>query len=106
MDTAQSAKCVAAVSQLSQNMIMTVSWRKPRSVYPKIKSARRQTKEATMAEWNRNGFSARLRRLPGQLLLALVNATVILVIVATILVLVAVNRINHFAENIVSTMTG
>jgi hypothetical protein len=58
-----------------------------------------------MAEWNRNGFSARLRRLPGQLLLALVNATVVLAIVAAILVLVTVSRINHFAENIVSTMT-
>jgi septal ring factor EnvC (AmiA/AmiB activator) len=58
-----------------------------------------------MAEWDRNGLSARLRRLPGQLLLALVNAAVILVIAAAVLVLVAVNRINHFAENIASTMT-
>src|SRR5215208_443239 len=58
-----------------------------------------------MAEWDRNGLSARLRRLPGQLLLALVNATVILLIAAAVLVLVAVNRINYFAENVVSTMT-
>ena len=58
-----------------------------------------------MAEWDCNRLSARLRRLPGQLLLALVNATVILVIAAAILVLVAVNRINHFAQNIASTMT-
>jgi len=58
-----------------------------------------------MAEWDYNGFPARLRRLPGQLFLALVNATVILAIVAAILVLVAISRINYFAENIVSTMT-
>ena len=58
-----------------------------------------------MAEWDYNGFPARLRRLPGQLFLALVNATVILTIVAAILVLVAISRINYFAENIVSTMT-
>jgi hypothetical protein len=58
-----------------------------------------------MAESDRNGISARLRRLPGQLLLALINATAILVIVATILALVVIARIDHFAENIVSTMT-
>jgi hypothetical protein len=44
-------------------------------------------------------------RLPKQLLLALVNATAILVIVAAIVALVAIARINHFAENIVATMT-
>ncbi|MFG3593792.1 hypothetical protein [Bradyrhizobium sp. RDI18] len=42
---------------------------------------------------------------PGQLLLALINATAILVIVAAIVVLVAIARINHFAENVVATMT-
>src|ERR1700720_1406 len=62
--------------------------------------------EVNMAEPDRNGISARLWRLPGQLLLALINATAILVIVAAILALVAIARINHFAENIVATMTG
>ena len=37
-----------------------------------------------MAEPDGNGISARLWRLPGQLLLSLVNATAILVIVAAI----------------------
>ena len=58
-----------------------------------------------MAEPDRNGISARLWRLPGQLLLALINATAILVIVAAILALVAIARIDHFAENVVATMT-
>jgi DNA-binding protein H-NS len=58
-----------------------------------------------MAEPDRNGISARLWRLPWQLLLALVNATAILVIVAAILALVAIARIDHFAENVVATMT-
>jgi hypothetical protein len=58
-----------------------------------------------MAELDSNGFSARLRRLPGQLMLALINATAILVIVAAILALVAIARIDHFAGNLVATMT-
>jgi hypothetical protein len=58
-----------------------------------------------MAEPDSNGISARLWRLPGQLLLALVNATAILVIVAAILALVAIARIDHFAGNVVATMT-
>jgi len=58
-----------------------------------------------MAEPDRNGISARLWRLPGQLLLALINATAILVIVAAIVALVAIARINGFAENVVATMT-
>jgi DNA-binding protein H-NS len=58
-----------------------------------------------MAEPDRNGISTRLWRLPWQLLLALVNATAILVIVAAILALVAIARIDHFAENVVATMT-
>ena len=58
-----------------------------------------------MAEPDRNGISARLWRLPGQLLLALINATAILVIAAAILALVAIARINHFAGNLVATMT-
>jgi hypothetical protein len=43
-----------------------------------------------MAEPDRNGISTRLWRLPGELLLALINATAILVIGAAILALVAV----------------
>ncbi len=58
-----------------------------------------------MAKSDGSGISARLWRLPGQLLLALINATAILVIVAAIVALVAIARINHFAENIVATMT-
>ena len=58
-----------------------------------------------MAEPDRNGISARLWRLPGQLLLALINATAILVIAAAILALVAIARIEDFAGNTVATMT-
>ena len=58
-----------------------------------------------MAEPDGSEISARLWRLPGQLLLALINATAILVIVAAILALVAIARINSFAENVVATMT-
>ena len=58
-----------------------------------------------MVEPDGGGISARLRRLPGQLLLALINGTAMLVIVAAIAALVAIARINHFAENIVATMT-
>jgi hypothetical protein len=58
-----------------------------------------------MVEPDRNGISARLWRLPGQLLLALINATAILVIAAAILALVAIARIDHFAGNLVATMT-
>jgi len=58
-----------------------------------------------MTERDHNGISARLWRLPGQLLLALINATAILVIVAAILALVAIARINHFAGTIVATTT-
>ena len=39
------------------------------------------------------------------MLLALINATAILVIVAAIFALVAISRINHFAENITAKMT-
>ena len=62
-------------------------------------------KEATMVEPDGGGISERLRRLPGQLLLALINGTAMLVIVAAIAALVVIARINHFAENIVATMT-
>ena len=58
-----------------------------------------------MAEPDGNGISARLWKLPGQLLVALINATAILMIVAAIVALVAIARINHFAENVVATAT-
>ena len=58
-----------------------------------------------MAEPDGNGISARLWRLPGQLLLALINATAILVLVAAIATLLAIARINHFAENVTARMT-
>ena len=58
-----------------------------------------------MAAPDRPGISARLWRLPGQLLLALINGTAILVIVASILALVALVRIEHFAATIVATTT-
>ena len=58
-----------------------------------------------MTEPDRNGIASRLWSLPGQLLLALINATSIMVIVAAILALVAIDRIDHFAENVVATMT-
>ena len=58
-----------------------------------------------MVEPDGSGISARLWRLPGQLLLALINATAILMIVAAIFALVVIARINGFAENVVATMT-
>jgi hypothetical protein len=58
-----------------------------------------------LSESNRIRFAARLRRLPRELLLALVNATAILVMTAAILVLVALWRIENFAGNVVATMT-
>jgi len=58
-----------------------------------------------LSEPNRNKLSARLRRLPVDFLLALINATAILVIVAAILALIAMVRIDNFSEKVVSTMT-
>jgi hypothetical protein len=58
-----------------------------------------------VSEPDRNGLSARLRRLPGQLLLALINATAVLVIVAAVLALVAMWRIDNFTATVVATMT-
>jgi len=58
-----------------------------------------------LSELNRNKLSARLRRLPVDFLLALINATAILVIVAAILALIAMVRIDNFSEKVVSTMT-
>jgi regulator of replication initiation timing len=47
----------------------------------------------------------RLRRLPRQLLMALINGTAILVIVAAILAIVATSRVTHLAKNVAMTMT-
>ena len=58
-----------------------------------------------MSKPDRNEIYARLRRLPADFLLALTNATAILVIVAAIVALVAIARINHLAENVAATMT-
>ena len=58
-----------------------------------------------MSEPDRNEISVRLRRLPVDFLLALINATAILVIVAAILALVAIVRIDNFAGKVVTTMT-
>ena len=58
-----------------------------------------------MAELNRTEIFNRLRSLPRQLLLAVFNATIVLVIVAAVLALVAISRIDHFAENAAATMT-
>ena len=44
---------------------------------------------------NQRTLSDRLQKLPGQLLLALVNATAVLVIVAGIVVIIALNAVNQ-----------
>ena len=52
-----------------------------------------------------NELSLRLRRLPLQLLMALINGTAILIIVAAILALVATSKVTQLAENVSATMT-
>jgi hypothetical protein len=49
-------------------------------------------------------LSARLRRLPGQLLLALVNGTAILVILGAILAIIATSKVTHLGQTVASTM--
>ena len=58
-----------------------------------------------MSKPHRNEISVRLRRLPVDFLLALTNATAILVIVAAILSLVVMVRIDNLAGRVVTTMT-
>lgn len=58
-----------------------------------------------MSHLRRNGISAKLFRIPRDLLLALLNTTAILVIAASVLALIAITRINNFARNIVATTT-
>ena len=53
----------------------------------------------------RNEISVRLRRLPREFLLALINATAILVMVAAILALLAIVRIDNLAGNVAARMT-
>ena len=54
---------------------------------------------------NDRSLSARLRLLPGQFLLALVNATTILVIVAAVLTIIAISKAENAATNISAAMT-
>lgn len=70
-----------------------------------MKMSSQASEEAAVPTANEERLSARLRRLPGQLLLALVNGTSVLVIVAAVLVLVAAARIDHLAANVAATMT-
>ena len=58
-----------------------------------------------MSKSDRNEYSARLRRLPVDFLIALTNATAILVIVAAILALIVMVRIDNLAGRVVTTMT-
>ena len=58
-----------------------------------------------MTDGDRNGLGPRLRRLPGQLLLALVNATAVLVILAAVLVLIAYARIDAITGHLAATVT-
>jgi hypothetical protein len=58
-----------------------------------------------MSDPANSDLSARLRKLPGQLLLALVNGTAVLVILAAILAIIATSKITHLAHNVASTMT-
>jgi hypothetical protein len=58
-----------------------------------------------MSEPSRSELSARMRKVPGQLLLALVNGTAVLVIAAAILAIIASSKVTHVAQNVASTMT-
>ena len=51
------------------------------------------------------GLGRRLVRLPGQLLLALVNATALLVIAACVLSLLVLNRVDTAGERIAGNVT-
>ena len=54
---------------------------------------------------NQSKLSRRLRALPGQFLLTLINGTAVLIIIAALLVIVAFNRVENAAGNISATMT-
>ena len=57
-----------------------------------------------MSDQDRKGIFARLRKLPVDFLLALINTTAILVIVAAILTLVTLVRIDSFAGRMTETV--
>jgi hypothetical protein len=63
------------------------------------------TMEGHQTQARSEAIFAKLRSLPMQLLLALINATAVLVIIAAILALIAITRANNFAENLAATMT-
>ncbi|MHA7774365.1 hypothetical protein [Roseibium sp. M-1] len=58
-----------------------------------------------MSYYDAPGLGGRLRRLPGQLLLALVNATALLVIAACVLALIVLNRVDTAGARIAGTVT-
>jgi len=58
-----------------------------------------------MSYYDAPGLGGRLRRLPGQLLLALVNATTLLVIAACVLALIVLNRVDTAGAHIAGTVT-
>jgi hypothetical protein len=58
-----------------------------------------------LADTRRNSIAAKLWRLPGQFLVAMINATAILTIVAAVLALAALSRLEGLAETVASTMT-
>jgi len=58
-----------------------------------------------MSYHDRPGLGGRLLRLPGQLLLALVNATALLVIAACVLALIVLNRVETASDRIAGTVT-
>ena len=58
-----------------------------------------------MSFHDRPGLGARLLRLPGQLLLALVNATALLVIIACVLVILVLNKVDMAGERMAGTVT-
>jgi hypothetical protein len=58
-----------------------------------------------MADPSESELSLRLRQLPRQLLLALINGTAILVIAAAILALIATSKVTHLAHTVAATMT-
>ncbi|WP_269583702.1 hypothetical protein [Roseibium sp. Sym1] len=58
-----------------------------------------------MSSYESPGLGGRLLRLPGQLLLALVNATALLVITACVLSLIVLNRVEIAGDRIAGTVT-
>lgn len=55
--------------------------------------------------YDRPSLGQRLARLPGQLLLALINATALLVIVACVLAIVVLNRVDNAGSKIAGNLT-